>query len=87
MFHRSCALCAAPAAAAVNLGPLLGPIRDSKSNTADDLFVHRICAVWSPEVSGACTVRCCLVCEAAAHWCRSTSPKFLQSRALLRVHT
>lgn len=53
MFHRSCAFCSQPAAAAVNLGPLLGPIRDSKSASGEELFAHRLCAVWSPEVSQA----------------------------------
>ncbi len=51
MLHSSCALCSQPAAAAVNLGPLLGPIRDAKNPAADELFVHRLCALWSPEVS------------------------------------
>lgn len=50
MFHRSCAFCAQPAAAATNLGPLLGPIRDSKNSAADDLYAHRLCALWSSEV-------------------------------------
>lgn len=50
MLHSSCALCSQPAAAAVNLGPLLGPIRDAKNPAADELFVHRLCALWSPEV-------------------------------------
>ncbi|KAL4451600.1 hypothetical protein ABPG75_007262 [Micractinium tetrahymenae] len=50
MLHSSCALCSQPAAAAANLGPLLGPIRDAKNPAADELYVHRLCALWSPEV-------------------------------------
>ena len=30
------------------LGPLLGPLNDVA--TGKDLFVHRYCALWSPEV-------------------------------------
>jgi hypothetical protein len=50
MFHRSCAFCSQPAAAAVNLGPLLGPIRDPRAANPDGLFAHRLCALWSSEV-------------------------------------
>lgn len=50
MFHRSCALCAQPASAAVNLGPLLGPISDPRAANPDGLFAHRLCALWSSEV-------------------------------------
>ncbi|KAL4856200.1 putative AAA domain-containing protein [Chlorella vulgaris] len=50
MFHQSCAFCAQPAAAAVNLGPLLGPIRNSQNAASDELYAHRLCALWSSEV-------------------------------------
>ena len=50
MLHACCALCSQPAAAGVNLGPLLGPIRDAKNPSADELYVHRLCALWSSEV-------------------------------------
>lgn len=50
MLHTCCALCSQPAEAAVNLGRLLGPIRDTKNPAADELYVHRMCAIWSPEV-------------------------------------
>lgn len=48
--HRHCALCGQPPAAAVNLGPLLGPVREARGGTTEELWVHRLCALWSSEV-------------------------------------
>jgi hypothetical protein len=42
-----CCLCGSHADAAC-LGPLLGPVVLSKSG--DAAHVHRLCALWSPEV-------------------------------------
>ena len=39
----TCALCGAPEACELPLGPLLGPV-------GDDYHVHRLCALWSPDV-------------------------------------
>ena len=47
---RSCAFCGQPPDCGVNLGPMLGPIRDIKSGSDEDLYVHRLCALWSPKV-------------------------------------
>ncbi len=50
MLHKACALCGQPPVAAVNLGPLLGPIREVRDRGTQELWVHRLCALWSPEV-------------------------------------
>ena len=47
---QRCAFCDEPADDAV-LGPLLGPVGDT------DYFVHRPCALWSPEVRFAAARR------------------------------
>lgn len=60
--HKACALCAQPAAAAVNLGPLLGPVREERGGGVDELYVHRLCALWSSEA------RACRVAAADAGW-------------------
>ena len=42
--ERVCALCGAPEACELPLGPLLGPV-------GEDSHVHRLCALWCPAVS------------------------------------
>lgn len=50
MLHKACALCGQPPVAAVNLGPLLGPIREVRDRGTEEHWVHRLCALWSSEV-------------------------------------
>lgn len=62
MLHKACALCGQPPVAAVNLGPLLGPIREVRDRGTEELWVHRLCALWSSEVRGhAAGGMCCAV--------------------------
>ena len=47
MASRQCSLCGQKDTAEINqLGQLLGPV-------GNDLWVHRECAIWSPEVGSA----------------------------------
>eukprot|EP00983_Pelagomonas_calceolata_P101313 1158685-Pelagomonas_calceolata.AAC.3 len=52
--HKPCALCAQDERAP-SLGPMLGPLSGPGGETC---YVHRLCALWSPEViSSLCA--CC----------------------------
>lgn len=52
----SCALCGgggealAAAAHAAHLGALLGPLHDPRSTSGEPVYVHRMCALWCPQV-------------------------------------
>jgi hypothetical protein len=47
---KRCAFCKGKAGApSSDLGTLLGPLA-SEGGREDDVFVHRLCALWSPEV-------------------------------------
>ena len=45
-----CCLCGGGDGASATLGPLLGPVVLNKLR--DTAFIHRLCALWSPEVGG-----------------------------------
>lgn len=60
MLHKACALCGQPPVAAVNLGPLLGPVREVRGGGTEELYVHRLCALWSAEVRWAAERRRCV---------------------------
>jgi len=49
---KACSLCGPKGQGAEKLGPLLGPLADAKGG-GQELYVHRLCALWSPEVGQA----------------------------------
>jgi hypothetical protein len=57
MWENTCALCGLKGQEAEKLGVLLGPLADGKGS-GQELYVHRLCALWSPEVGGQCLGLC-----------------------------
>ncbi len=80
MLHKACALCGQPPVAAINLGPLLGPIREVRGGGTEELYVHRLCAVWSAEV------RCCSAGAGVALACGPPTPPAAAVSGPLAVH-
>uniref|UniRef100_A0A1D2A528 PHD-type domain-containing protein n=1 Tax=Auxenochlorella protothecoides TaxID=3075 RepID=A0A1D2A528_AUXPR len=71
----TCAFCDEPEGPTHGLGPLLGPIPGLGSGLGRGAYVHRVCAIWSPQV-----------CETPEGGLRGVAGEVRRGRALRCAH-